>query len=196
MPRKARSARAGALYHISHTCIQGTNAFRTPNDYKEFQLLLRDKQKEHAVTVPGLCLLPDGFHLLARPEDAGGLGRMMRDLLTTQVQRYRSRYGHQGALWHGRYRSVEVEQGPAADQVLALLRTLPVRRGLVTGEERWPWLRTEPSHSPAPNTERFVELCLRMPVPAGRPDWMLRAAADRLGSRPRGRPRREAVAAN
>lgn len=77
----------------------------------------------------------------------------MQWLMTSRVRRHHRRYGTSGHVWQGRYTSFLVQPTRVAaarlkgvveggDAVLAVLRHIerdPVRAGLATPAEAWPW---------------------------------------------------------
>jgi putative transposase len=49
--------------------------------------------------------MPDHLHLLATPADATGLGQMMQWLGRYYVPYFNQKYGREGGLWNGRYKT-------------------------------------------------------------------------------------------
>ncbi len=64
------------------------------------------------VAIHGYALLPEALWLLATPEDAGGLGRLLQALGRTYVRAYNQRHGGRGALFDGLSSSRERRSSP------------------------------------------------------------------------------------
>ena len=65
--------------------------------------LLRDVAVTHRVAVHAWSLHSDRFDLVATPQTALGLSRMMQSLARRHAAAYNRRHGRSGTLWDGRY---------------------------------------------------------------------------------------------
>jgi putative transposase len=140
MPRTARAAAGGLVYHVLNRGNGRMKIFRTPEDYAAFVALLIDAKSRADVEVLGFCLMPNHWHLALRPKRDGDLAAFMSWLTNTHVKRYRSHYRQtSGHLYQGRYKSFPVE---VDEYFLALLRFVesnPRRAKLVKRAQDWPW---------------------------------------------------------
>lgn len=100
---------------------------------------LRTAAADAQVAIHGYALLPEALWLLATPEDAGGLGRLLQALGRTYVRAYNQRHGGRGALFDGRYRAAIVEPGAAFLAALHYLEAQPVRAGHAAAPADYPW---------------------------------------------------------
>ena len=73
MPRTARAALGGVIYHVLNRGNGLRRVFRKPGDYLAFTNLLMAAQERAAVEVFAFCLMPKHWHLLLRPEGDGDL---------------------------------------------------------------------------------------------------------------------------
>ena len=140
-------------------------------------------------------------------------------LLTAHVRRYHQHYHSSGHVWQGRFRAFPIQEDQHLLTVLRYIERNPVRAGLVSRAEHWPWSSANPAraagpaldsgpvprpadwlkHVNEPQTEAEVA-CLRENLRRGRPfgdsAWMEQTAC-RLGLeaslRPRGRPKKAAT---
>jgi putative transposase len=88
------------------------------------------------VTVVAYCLMPNHYHLLARPDD-DDLSRHMMRLSVSYTKAINKRYGRTGSLFQGQFRTVLVETD---EQLLHLSRYIhlnPVLAGLAEYPEDW-----------------------------------------------------------
>jgi putative transposase len=100
---------------------------------------LRAAAGDARVAIHGYALLPEALWLLATPEDAGGLGRLLQALGRTYVRAYNHRHGGRGALFDGRYRAAVVEPGATLLAALHYVETQPVLAGRAAAPADYPW---------------------------------------------------------
>jgi putative transposase len=220
MPRTARAAHGGLVYHVLNRGNGRQRIFRKPADFDAFVQLLVDGKRHADVSVLAYCLMGNHFHLAVIPRRDGDLAAYLSWVTNTHVKRYRAHYaGTSGHLYQGRYKSFVVQTD---DHLLTLLRYVeanPLRAGMVRWAQDWRWSslgcgdeRTRAALlSPWPvdrpgnwlarvnrqMDDRQVEQ-VRQSIARGRPlgddEWTQRMAR-RLGLqhtlRPRGRPRKE-----
>ena len=159
------------------------------------------------------CLMPNHFHLAARPRPDGDLSDYMMWLLTAHVRRYHT----SGHVWQGRFRAFAIQEDDHLLTVLRYIERNPVRAGLVQRAEDWRWSSASRiavgmptlDPGPVPRPEGWLQHVnepqteaeaarLRLSVQRGRPfggtRWMTETA-QRLGLeaslRRRGRPRKD-----
>lgn len=113
--------------------------FNSPADYLAFVGLMVEAQARQALDLLAVCLMPNHFHLVARPLGDLDLSDWMHWLLTTHVRRHHGRQQSTGRVWQGRFKAFPGEQPfgakewvADAEQVLAL-PTLRQRRGRPAG---------------------------------------------------------------
>src|SRR5947207_9479009 len=106
MPRTARSAIGGVVYHVLNRGNGRMRIFRKPGDYRAFVHLLIDGLEYARVDVLGFCLMSNHWHLVLRPSRAGDLAVYLSWVSNTHVKRYRAHYRKtSGHLYQGRYKS-------------------------------------------------------------------------------------------
>ncbi|MGA2231754.1 MAG: transposase, partial [Tepidisphaeraceae bacterium] len=209
----------GAIYHVLNRGNGRMRIFHKPEDYAAFvKLLLQARQRIMPVDVLGLCLMPNHWHLVLRPQADKDLAAFMRWLCTAHVRRHHAHYhSPPGHLYQGRYKSFPVQSDGHLLTVLRYVEANALRAGLAKRAGEWPWssdamrrgklatalLSEWPVDRPR-NWSKLLEE--KMPdqdldgvqtsVKRGRPygsdDWT-RQTAERLGLtftlRPRGRPK-------
>jgi len=67
------------------------------------------------------------------------LGEFMKGLLQRYTQWHNRRHARRGRLWEDRFKSVIVEDGPAARTIAAYIDLNPVRAGIVTEPAEYRW---------------------------------------------------------
>ena len=218
MPRAARSIHAGVCYHVLNRGNNRGTVFRGAAEYRKFLQLVQDAQERQPLEIFGLCLMPNHFHLLARPAGPCDLGRWVHWLLTTHSHRHHLRRGTSGRVWQGRYKAFPVQQDRHFLVVLRYVERNAARAGLVTHSTDWPWgsaawrsashwsrlLAPPPVALPRswsdwvdePQTtqeQEAVRACIARPRPFGADEWIREAAECqpyRSSGRGPGRPRK------
>jgi REP element-mobilizing transposase RayT len=101
--------------------------------------LLADMRGQYGCWVGAYCLMPDHLHFVAGPQEDG------RSVLTF-AERFKGKTtnrswpcGWQGRLWQSRCHDHVVRAAEALDDIYAYILNNPVRAGLVSAAEDWPW---------------------------------------------------------
>ncbi|MFZ4878566.1 transposase [Janthinobacterium sp. Mn2066] len=129
--------------NLPHYVIQrGANrqpVFQDADDYAQFLSWLKSGAKMFKVAIHAYVLLPDQLHLLATPADSTGLGQLMQWLGRYYVPYFNQKYGREGSLWQGRYKTAVID----ADNFFLLccryLECVPVQAGLVAQPLDYSW---------------------------------------------------------
>jgi putative transposase len=210
MPRTARVAPGGYVFHVLNRGNERRTLFESEGDYLTFLRVLSETQERVPLRILAWCLMPNHWHLVLWPTKDGQLGQFMQRLTTTHVRRwrlYRHSVGH-GHLYQGTYKSFPVEADDHFYVVCRYAERNSLRAGLVRRAEDWHWsslgavlyppaadeaptLATWPvprprkwiEHVNQPQTEAELE-ALRVSIQRGRPfgnaTWQKRTAK-RLG---------------
>src|ERR1700712_3542222 len=103
MPRQARVAPGGLIYHVLNRAAGRRTLFADEGDYAAFVRVLALTLEACPMRVCGFCLMPTHWHLLLWPEHDGDLARFMQRLTITHVRRWveqRHRVGY-GSVYQG-----------------------------------------------------------------------------------------------
>ena len=209
MPRVARAAPGGSVFHVLNRANGRLTLFRKDEDYLAFDRLLLEAHARTPTRLLDWCLMPNHWHMVIWPRRDGELTEFLRWLTLTHAQRWKNAHdavGH-GHLYQGRFKSFPVERDGGLSTVLRYVQRNPLRAGLVARAERWRWgscrvrlhgpaelaglLADWPIDTPrdwlswvnAPQTDAEVAALresVRRGRPFGRDDWVRRTAA-RLG---------------
>ena len=222
MPRQARRAPGGVIFHVLNRAAGRGELFSDDGDYAAFVRVLARTVDATSMRVCAFCLMPNHWHLVLWPKRDGELARFMQKLTITHVRRwveYRKRVGY-GAVYQGRYKSFPMQDDAHFTKVVRYVERNPLRANLVGRAQAWRWSSlgqkaTEKTpliplaHWPvrrradwigwvnAPQTsaeEAAVLHCLRHGRPYGSEDWTKKIES-RLKLPPlrkRGRPRKQA----
>jgi putative transposase len=139
MARLPRLVVPGLAHHVVQRSHSGRPPFADDADRREYLDALEEATRARGVAVLAYALLDDEVHLLLVPPDPGALAAAMQAIGRRYVAAFRRRHGGSGTLWDGRFRAGVVEPGPRTLDVLRLIDTLPVRRGLAASPEAAVW---------------------------------------------------------
>ncbi|KAB8041161.1 transposase [Janthinobacterium aquaticum] len=128
---------------LPHYVIQrGANrqpVFQDADDHVQFLAWLKTGAKTFKVALHAYVLLPDQLHLLATPSDATGLAQLMQWLGRYYVPYFNQKYGREGTLWQGRYKTAVIDAEHFFLLCCRYLEYVPVRTGLVGHERDHGW---------------------------------------------------------
>ncbi len=202
-------------HHVTQRGNRGEDVFFTDEGRWKYLDLLAEYSAMHGLKILAYCLMTNHVHLVAVPMKPNSLGKVLRTVDMRYTQHVNWSEGLTGILWRGRPFS-----SPMDDRhfwaALRYVERNPVRAGLVTHAEEYPWssaavhcgLRTSATLSPLPphpdiaNWPEFLSdpdedrmlKALRFGthrgIPIGDDDFVLRVSKTlRRPIRPRGRPR-------
>jgi len=223
MSRTKRVIVAGEPHHLTQRGNRGASVFFSSDDRQRYLVWLADYCERYGLKVWAYCLMTNHIHIIAVPESADSVGKVMRTLQMRHALRTNMSENTRGHLWEGRYHSTLLDPAHLWEAVRHVERN-PVTAGLVAKAEDYPWssaaahcnLRADPLPAPdlplpssvdnwsewlsEPVKEEFVALLRRRTekgIPCG-DDAFLRKVGRKLGidiqERPRGRPRKNAAA--
>ncbi len=141
MPRIARAAPGGYVYHVLNRGVGRMRLFDKPRDYEAFEEILAETLVKVPLRVCALCAMPNHWHFVVWPEADGQLGAFFQRLTVTHVTRWarskrRVGYGH---VYQARFKSFPVETDDYFYQVVRYVERNALRANLVTEASRWRW---------------------------------------------------------
>ena len=141
MPRTARVAPGGMVFHVLNRGVGRMRLFAKDADFEAFERIVAKTLETRAMRVLAYCLMPNHWHLLLWPERTGDLAAFMQKLTITHArnwQEHRGRVGY-GHLYQGRYKSLPVETDEHYYQVARYVERNALRANLVDRAEDWRW---------------------------------------------------------
>ena len=106
MPRVARIAPPGQVYHVLNRACGRMHFFRRDGDFEAFERIIIEAHQRVPLPIYAWCLMSNHWHFVVRPARAGELTDFFRWLTHTHAMRWRVAhhtvgYGH---LYQGRFR--------------------------------------------------------------------------------------------
>ncbi len=145
MPRTARLAPGGVIFHVLNRANARSTIFQDEADYTAFERVMAATVQQMPIRVLAYCVMPNHWHLVLWPRADGDLGRFMQRLTTTHVRRWhlhRHSVGT-GHLYQGTYKSFPVQKDEHLLAVCRYVERNPLRvapeNKLVNRAEDWRW---------------------------------------------------------
>jgi putative transposase len=139
MARLPRLTVPGYPHHIIQRGNNRQPIFASTEDFQKLLALLEEFAKKFGVAIHSYVLMSNHFHLLATPDSAEGVPRMMQALGRSYVRYFNSRHGRTGTLWEGRYRSTLIQADRYLLACMVYIDLNPVRAGMVADPSDYPW---------------------------------------------------------
>ena len=141
MPRTARVASGGMVFHVLNRCVARMQLFEKVADYQAFEQVLRDTLDQSPMRICAYAVMPNHWHLLLWPECDGELAAFMQRLTITHVRRWQEHRGYAGLghVYQGRYKSFPVESDEHFWVVARYVERNALRANLVLRVEEWRW---------------------------------------------------------
>jgi len=205
MPRTARIAPGGMVYHVINRGVGKNDLFFEDDDYQAFEDVIQETLEKRPMRILSYCLMRNHWHFVLFPESDGDLARFMQRLTVTHVTRWQKHHNMVGFghVYQGRFKSFPVETDEYFYQVNRYVERNALRANLVKRAEDWPWCslwiskygtaehRAMISDWPLPRPRKWLryvnepeteaelsalrQSCLRG-TPYGSPDWVEKIA--------------------
>lgn len=140
MPRAARVAPGGYVYHCLNLAAGRVRMLRTTQDYAAFERILIEAHARFGLRLCAWCVMGSHWHFVAWPRRDGELSDFFRWLAHTHAMRWRVAHASVGLgpLYQGRFKSFAVQ--PDNEAFLLVCRYVErnaLSAGLVRRAEDW-----------------------------------------------------------
>jgi len=141
MPRRARSAVGGLVYHVLNRANARATLFEEHGDYLAFQSVLAEAHQRVPMRTLAYTIMPNHWHLVLWPRGDGDLSEFMRWLTVTHVQRWHAHHqtSGMGHLYQGRFKSFPVQSDEHFLTLCRYVERNALRANLVQRAEHWRW---------------------------------------------------------
>src|SRR5271166_1714004 len=141
MPRTARVAPGGMVFHVLNRGVARMQLFDKAAEYQAFEQVLQDTLDQSPMRICAYAVMPNHWHLLLWPECDGELAAFMQRLTITHVRRWQEHRGYAGLghVYQGRYKSFPVESDEHFWVVARYVERNALRANLVLRAEEWRW---------------------------------------------------------
>jgi putative transposase len=141
MPRAARHAPGGLVYHALNRAVARLPLFQKPDDYDAFERVLAEAMAKHPIRLLAYCVMPNHWHMVLWPRRDGELTDFLRWLTHTHTMRWHAHFHTSGTghLYQGRFKAFPVETDDHLLRVLRYAERNALRANLVARAEDWRW---------------------------------------------------------
>lgn len=141
MPRTARVAPGGFVYHVLNRAVARLTLFRTEVDYAAFERTLAEAHALHPTRILSWCLMPNHWHFVIWPRRDGELTAFLRWLAHAHAMRWHVAHGTvgRGHLYQGRFKSLPVARDEHFLTVCRYVERNAMAAKLVRRAEDWRW---------------------------------------------------------
>ena len=160
MSRPLRIALSGALYHVTSRGDGREDIYLSDGDREAWLSLLGEVCQRFNWVCHAYCQMTNHYHLVVETPE-GNLSQGMRQLNGMYAQQANRAHRRVGHVFQGRYKAILVEKDSYLLELSRYVVLNPVRAGMVTNTEDWPW-----SSYPA-------MIGLEEPPPWLQTDWIL-----------------------
>lgn len=141
MPRTARVAPGGLVYHVLNRAVASLPLFRKPADFEAFERILVEAHERHPTRILAWCLMRNHWHFVIWPRENGELTAFVRWLAHTHAMRWHVAHGTvgRGHLYQGRFKSFPVQRDEHFLTVCRYVERNALTARVVKRAEDWRW---------------------------------------------------------
>lgn len=141
MPRAARYAPGGYVYHALNRAVARLPLFEKEGDYDAFEQVLTEALAKHQIRMLGYCVMPNHWHFVLWPRKDNELTEFLRWLTHTHTMRWHTHHHTSGTghLYQGRFKSFPIEADDHLYTVLRYVERNAMRAKLVKQAADWRW---------------------------------------------------------
>ena len=138
MARLPRVVVAEVPHHITQRGNARQTILATDADRLAYLELLRHYAGLHELSLLGYCLMSNHVHLVAIPRAVESLAQTLKYAHGRYASYWNACHASSGHVWQGRFYSCPLDESHVWE-ALRYTELNPVRAGMVTAAEQWPW---------------------------------------------------------
>ena len=138
MARKIRKWYPGIILHVMNRGTNHQNIFLDESDFQFFIALIKDTQKEFPFILHAYCLMTNHYHLLIETIDSE-IWDIMKRIDQIHARYFNTKYGRDGGVFRGRYKSSEIESDEYFLQTSRYIHMNPFVANMVKEPSEYIW---------------------------------------------------------
>ncbi|MEX2306629.1 MAG: transposase [Pirellulales bacterium] len=141
MPRTARYAPGGLIYHAMNRAVARLPLFRKQAHYAAFERVIEEAHQRVPLDILAYCVMPNHWHFVLRPRSGSQLTDFLRWLAHTHTMRWHAHFHTAGTghLYQGRFKAFPLEDDEHFYTVARYVERNALRASLVERAEEWHW---------------------------------------------------------
>jgi putative transposase len=146
MPRSARIAPGGLVYHALNHAVARLPLFEKEADYEAFERVLQEAHQRAPTRILAYCVMPNHWHFVLWPKADVELTRFLRWLTHTHAMRWHAHRQSRGSghVYQGRFKSFPVQGDGHFLTASRYVERNALRANFVKRAEDWPWCSLHP----------------------------------------------------
>lgn len=137
MPR--RSFNQGNYYHVYNRGTNRSPIFFSSENYLYCLRLIKKYALQYQIAFIAYCLMPNHYHFLLRQDGHFPISKFINVLFNGYVQAVNHQKNRSGTLFEGRFKHKPVDRDEYLIHLCRYIHANPVKAGLVTHLEEWPY---------------------------------------------------------
>jgi putative transposase len=139
MPRLARVAPGGYVYHVINRANGRLRLFKNDDDYEAFYRAVELAMQRHPIRLLGWCVMGNHWHFVAWPKQEGQLSRFFGHLSLLHATRWQAAHAAAGMghVYQSRFKNFMIQTDEHLLAVLRYVERNPLRAGLVKRAQDW-----------------------------------------------------------
>ncbi|MDQ5985309.1 MAG: hypothetical protein CSYNP_01017 [Syntrophus sp. SKADARSKE-3] len=140
MPRTARIAPQGFVYHVLTRGNNKQDIFKDDEDFSEYIKILWKYKTKYKYKLYHYVLMTNHVHLVIEAtEDGGELSEIMKGINLSYAQYFKKKYKYTGHFWQDRFKSIIISKDEYLLACGSYVELNPVRAGMVKDPQDYPW---------------------------------------------------------
>lgn len=139
MARPLRIEYPHAFYYVTTRGNEKKDIFKNRRDREKFLGYLQSATERYGAVIHAYCLMSNHYHLILETP-LGNLSQIMKHINSAYTTYYNIKRKRAGHLLQGRYKAIVVEADAYATELSRYLHLNPVRAGMVTVPDDYPWM--------------------------------------------------------
>lgn len=139
MPRRKVEFAKGNYYHIYNRGAGRMSIFRSDENYLFLLRLLKKYAADFQITIIAYVLLPNHYHWLIRQDGDISVSVLSQRLFKAYANAFNNANERSGTLFEDRFKAIHVESDEYLRHLCRYIHTNPVRHGIATSLELWPY---------------------------------------------------------
>lgn len=138
MARKSRIHFPGAVYHVILSGLEQQPVFKGVADRRFWESLIADGVSRFGHSVHAFCWSRNHVQIAIQVKDVP-LSKVMQNLTFRYTRYFNAIHGRKGALFHGRYKAIVIDEATYLNDLVRYIHNNPVRNGQSKSAENAKW---------------------------------------------------------
>jgi putative transposase len=165
MPRSARVAPGGLVYHVLNRANARLPLFRKEADFLAFYDVLLQAHARHSIRILAWCVMSNHWHFVVWPKEDHQLSQFFGYLSLTHAARWQVAHHAVGSghVYQGRFKNFMIQKDEHLLWVLRYVERNPLRANAVKRAQDWRWSSLSARDGPEPIRDLLSDWPIQRP---------------------------------